>query len=31
MDSDNQNYIYCDDDDKYRIYCYICDTFAMDR
>ena len=31
MDSDNQNYIYCADDDECRIYCYICDKFAIDR
>ena len=31
MDSDNQNYIYYADDDEYRIYCYRCDKFAIDR
>ena len=29
MDSDNQNKIYCAEDDEYRIYCDICDKFAI--
>ena len=31
MDSDNQNKIYCAEDDEYWIYCGICDKFAIDR
>ena len=31
MDSDNQENIYCADDDGYRIHCDICDIIATDR
>ena len=31
MDSDNQEKIYCADDDEYRIYCDICDNLCIDR
>ena len=31
MHSDFQNKIYCAEDDEYRVYCDICDKFAIDR
>ena len=31
MDSENQEVIYCADDDEYRIYCNICDKLCIDR
>ena len=31
MDSDNQEIIYCADDNEYRIYCDNCDNLAIDR
>ena len=31
MDCDNQKRINCVDDNEFRIYCDICDKFAIDR
>ena len=31
MDSENYEVIYCPEDDEYRIYCYICDKFCIER
>ena len=31
MDSDNQEQIYCADDNEYMIYCDICDKICIDR
>ena len=31
MESDNQEAVYCADDDEYRVYCIICDEFCMER
>ena len=32
MESDNQETIYCaDDDDEYRMYCNVCDKLDIDR
>ena len=31
MDGENQEVIYCADDDEYRVYCPICDKFCIER
>ena len=31
MNSDNQQVIYCPEDDEYRIYCDICDSLCIQR
>ena len=31
MDSDNQEIIYCADDDEYRVYCAVCDKLCIER
>ena len=33
MDTEGDNYevIYSDDDDEYRVYCYVCDKLCMER
>ena len=31
MDSENQQLIYCPEDDEYRIYCDICDSLCIQR
>ena len=31
MDSDNQEILYCADDDEYRVYCEVCDKLCMER
>ena len=31
MDSENQEVIYCADDDEYRVYCKICDELCIEK
>ena len=31
MDSENQLFIYCEDDGEYRVYCDICDSLCIQR
>ena len=31
MNSENQQVIYCPEDDEYRIYCDICDSLCIQR
>ena len=31
MNSDNQQVIYCPEEDEYRIYCDICDSLCIQR
>ena len=31
MDSDNQEIIYCADDDENRVYCEVCDKLSIER
>ena len=31
MDSENYDFIYCPEDDEYRVYCDICDKFCIER
>ena len=31
MNSENQQVIYCDDDNEYRVYCNICDKLCVKR
>ena len=31
MDIENQQIIYCADDDEYRVYCDICDNICIER
>ena len=31
MESDNQNNIWCADDNEYRIYCNLCDRLCINR
>ena len=31
MNSENQEVIYCADDDEYRVYCEICDKLCIER
>ena len=31
MDSDNQEVIYCANDDEYRVFCDICDNLCIQR
>ena len=31
MDIENQELIYCPEDDEYRVYCYICDNLCIKR
>ena len=31
MDIENQEVIYCADDDEYRVYCEICDKLCVER
>ena len=30
MDSENQEVIYCADDDEYRVYCGVCDKLSIE-
>ena len=31
MDSDNQQIMYCSEDDEYRVYCSVCDKLCIER
>ena len=31
MNSENQEVIYCPEDDEYRVYCIICDNFCIEQ
>ena len=31
MNSENQEVIYCADDDEYRVYCDVCDELCIER
>ena len=31
MNSDNQQFIYCEDDGEYIVFCYICDNLCNER
>ena len=31
MNSDNQQIIYCPEDDEYRVYGYVCDKLCIER
>ena len=31
MDCENQEVIYCADDDEYRVYCHICNKLCIER
>ena len=31
MDVENQQVVYCADDEEYRVYCDICDKLCMER
>ena len=31
MDFENQDFIYCPEDDEYRVYCNVCDKHCIER
>ena len=31
MNSENQEFIYCPEDDEYRVYCDVCDNLCIER